>query len=118
MINGAKMWITSGTLADVAVVWAVTDGGVRGFLVERGTRGYVARDIKRKMSLRASVTSELFFDDVRVPDSARLPEAAGLAAPLSCLTQARYGIVWGAVGAASACLAESPCSRPAGSWSP
>jgi glutaryl-CoA dehydrogenase len=78
-----------------------------GFLVERGTRGYVARDIKRKMSLRASVTSELFFDDVRVPDSARLPEAAGLAAPLSCLTQARYGIVWGALGAASACLAES-----------
>jgi len=107
VINGAKMWITSGTLADVAVVWAVTDGGVRGFLVERGTRGYVARDIKRKMSLRASVTSELFFDDVRVPDSARLPEAAGLAAPLSCLTQARYGIVWGALGAASACLAES-----------
>ena len=98
MINGAKMWITSGTLADVAVVWATTGEGIRGFLVEKGAKGYVARDIKRKMSLRASVTSELFFDDVRVPDSARLPEAAGLAAPLSCLTQARYGIVWGALG--------------------
>ncbi len=107
VINGAKMWITSGTLADVAVVWAMTGDGVRGFLVEKGTKGYVARDIKHKMSLRASVTSELFFDDVRVPDSARLPEAAGLAAPLSCLTQARYGIAWGVLGAASACLAES-----------
>ncbi len=107
VVNGAKMWITSGTLADVAVVWAMTEDGVRGFLVERGTKGYVARDIKHKMSLRASVTSELFFDDVRVPDSARLPEAAGLAAPLSCLTQARYGIAWGVLGAASACLAES-----------
>jgi glutaryl-CoA dehydrogenase len=107
VINGAKMWITSGTLADVAVVWAMTEEGVRGFLVERGTKGYVARDIKRKMSLRASVTSELFFDDVRVPESARLPDAAGLAAPLSCLTQARYGIAWGVLGAASACLAEA-----------
>jgi glutaryl-CoA dehydrogenase len=107
VINGSKMWITSGTLADVAVVWAMTEEGVRGFLVERGTKGYVARDIQRKMSLRASVTSELFFDDVRVPESARLPDAAGLAAPLSCLTQARYGIAWGVLGAASACLAEA-----------
>ncbi len=107
VINGAKMWITNGTLADVAVVWAVTDDGVMGFLVERGTKGYVARDIKRKMSLRASVTSELFFDDVRVPETARLPDALGLAAPLSCLTQARYGIAWGVLGAASACLAEA-----------
>jgi glutaryl-CoA dehydrogenase len=96
VINGAKMWITNGTLADVAVVWANTDDGVKGFLVERGTKGYVARDIKRKMSLRASVTSELFFDDVRV-----------LAAPLSCLTQARFGIAWGVLGAASACLTEA-----------
>jgi glutaryl-CoA dehydrogenase len=107
VINGAKMWITSGTLADVAVVWAMTEEGVRGFLVERGTKGYVARDIRRKMALRASVTSELCFDAVRVPESARLPDAAGLAAPLSCLTQARYGIAWGVLGAASACLAEA-----------
>jgi glutaryl-CoA dehydrogenase len=107
VINGAKMWITSGTIADLAVVWAMTEEGVRGFIVERGTKGYTARDIKRKLSLRASITSELFFDDVRVPESNRLPLANGLAAPLSCLTNARYGIVWGAIGAAQACLAEA-----------
>jgi alkylation response protein AidB-like acyl-CoA dehydrogenase len=174
ILNGAKMWITSGTIADVAVVWAMTDepgaaaggaargaaaggaargpaagegargsaagagargpsdpsrdhqsrdrkgatdqsrdrkgavsGGVRGFLVEKGMPGYTARDIPHKMSLRASVTSELFFDNVRVPESNRLPEAAGLAAPLSCLTQARYGIAWGAIGAAQACYREA-----------
>lgn len=106
LLSGAKMWITNGTVADIAVVWALTDDGVRGFLVEKGMKGYTARDIKRKLSLRASVTSELFFDDVRLPESSRLPEANGLGAPLSCLTNARYGIVWGAVGAAQACLDE------------
>ncbi|MGH8496512.1 MAG: acyl-CoA dehydrogenase family protein [Gammaproteobacteria bacterium] len=104
VINGAKMWITNGTLADVAVVWAKTADGVRGFLVEKGMRGYTARDIERKFSLRASVTSELFFESVRVPEANRLPKAEGLAAPLGCLTQARYGITWGAIGAAIACL--------------
>lgn len=107
IINGAKMWITSGTIADVAVVWAMTDDGVRGFLVEKGTPGYTSRDIPHKMSLRASITSELFFDNVRVPESNRLPEAHGLGAPLGCLTQARYGIAWGGVGAAIACYQEA-----------
>jgi len=107
ILNGAKMWITNGTVADVAVVWARTDDGIRGFLVERGTPGYTARDIRHKFSLRASVTSELFFDDCRVPDRNRLPEAVGLSAPLSCLTQARYGIAWGAIGAAQACYREA-----------
>lgn len=107
VLNGAKMWITNGTVADVAVVWARTDDGVRGFLVEKGTPGYTARDIHHKFSLRASVTSELFFDDCRVPERNRLPEAAGLSAPLSCLTQARYGIAWGAIGAAQACYREA-----------
>jgi glutaryl-CoA dehydrogenase len=107
ILNGAKMWITNGTISDLAIVWATTDEGVKGFIVEKGMDGYDARDIKRKMSLRASITSELFFDDVRVPDENRLPEAHGLGAPLSCLTQARYGIVWGAIGAATACLAEA-----------
>lgn len=106
VINGAKMWITNGTIADIAITWAMTAEGVRGFIVEKGTPGYTARDIKRKFSLRASVTSELFFDNCRVPDSNRLPEAHGLAGPLSCLTQARYGIVWGAIGSATACLDE------------
>jgi len=100
IINGAKMWITNGGIADVAVVWAMTDDGVRGFLVDKGTPGYTTRDTLKKYSLRASITSELFFDDVRVPESQRLPEAMGLKAPLSCLTQARYGIAWGAIGAA------------------
>lgn len=107
VINGAKMWITSGTIADVAVVWANTDEGIRGFLVEKGTPGYTARDIAHKFSLRASVTSELFFDNVRVPERQRLPEAVGLAGPLGCLTQARYGIAWGAIGAAQACYQEA-----------
>ncbi|TWT45875.1 Acyl-CoA dehydrogenase [Phycisphaerae bacterium RAS1] len=107
VINGAKMWITSGTIADVAVVWANTDDGIRGFLVEKGTPGYTARDIAHKFSLRASITSELFFDNVRVPERNRLPEAAGLAGPLGCLTQARYGIAWGAIGAAQACYQEA-----------
>lgn len=107
ILNGAKMWITNGTLADVAIVWAKTDDGVRGFLVEKEMKGYTSRDIQHKMSLRASVTSELFFDNVRVPDANRLPLAEGLSAPLSCLTQARYGIAWGAIGAAQACYQEA-----------
>ncbi len=106
-LSGAKMWITNGSIADVAVVWARTEEGIRGFLVERDTPGYTARDIPHKFSLRASVTSELFFDRCRVPDSARLPGAEGLGAPLSCLTQARYGIAWGAIGAAQACYREA-----------
>ena len=104
ILNGGKMWITNGSIADVAVVWARTDEGIRGFLVERGTPGFTTSDIHRKLSLRASVTSELHFQDVRLPESARLPQAAGLSAPLSCLSEARYGIAWGAVGAARACF--------------
>ncbi len=107
VINGAKMWITNGTIADVAIVWAMTDDGVRGFLVEKGMKGFTARDIKHKFSLRASITSELFFDNVRVPDANRLPLAEGLSGPLGCLTQARYGIAWGGVGAAQACYREA-----------
>ena len=106
-INGSKLWITNGTLADVAVVWAATDQGIRGFLVERGTRGFAARAIAHKYSLRVSDTAELSFDDVRVSDAARLPGASDLKAALSCLNQARFGISWGAVGAARACLAEA-----------
>jgi glutaryl-CoA dehydrogenase len=97
------MWITNGTISDVAVVWARTDEGVRGFLVPRGTPGFTAPEIHKKMSLRASVTSELVLDEVRLPDSARLPETDSLRGPLSCLNEARYGIVWGAAGAARAC---------------
>jgi glutaryl-CoA dehydrogenase len=107
VLNGAKMWITNGSVADVAVVWANTDGGIRGFLVEKGMSGYTTRDIPHKFSLRASVTSELFFENCRVPESNRLPKAEGLMAPLSCLTQARYGIAWGGVGAAMACYREA-----------
>ncbi len=107
VINGAKMWITSGDLADFAICWAMTDDGIRGFIVERGMEGYSTREIKRKFSLRASVTSELFFDNVRVPEANRLPGAEGLGAPLSCLTQARFGIVWGVIGAAIACYSEA-----------
>ena len=103
VINGEKMWITNGGVADVAIVWAQTDEGIRGFLVERGAKGYKAQDIHNKWSLRASVTSELLFDECVVPDSSRLPEAGGLGAPLSCLNQARYGIAWGGVGAAMGC---------------
>ncbi|MDE3140683.1 MAG: acyl-CoA dehydrogenase family protein [Pseudomonadota bacterium] len=107
IIDGAKMWITNGGLAHVAIVWAQTDDGIQGFLVERGTRGFDTRDIHRKMSLRASVTSALFFDGVRVPDANRLPGVKGLKGPLGCLTQARYGITWGPIGAAIACFREA-----------
>lgn len=104
ILNGAKMWITSGTIADVAVVWARTDEGVQGFLVEPGMNGFSAPVMHGKLSLRASITSELIFDDVRVPDSNRLPGVQSLRGPLSCLNEARYGIVWGVVGAARACF--------------
>jgi len=104
ILHGQKMWITNGSAAEVAVVWARTDDGVRGFLVPRGTKGFTTQDIHRKLSLRASVTSELLFDDVRLPASAMLPEATSLRGPLSCLNEARYGIVWGAIGAARACF--------------
>ena len=104
IINGNKMWITNGTLADVALVWARDDDGiVRGFLLEKGMEGFTSSDIHGKLSLRASITSELSMSDVRVPDSARLPNIEGLKGPLSCLTQARYGIAWGMVGAAVDC---------------
>ncbi len=105
ILNGAKMWITNGTIADVAVVWArVDDGTIRGFLVEKGMPGFTAPEIHHKLSLRASVTSELVLQDVRVPDASLLPGATSLRGPLSCLNEARYGIVWGAVGAGRACL--------------
>ena len=104
ILRGQKMWITNGSLADVAVVWARTEEGVRGFLVPKGTRGFSTVDIHKKLSLRASVTSELILDEVRLPASAMLPEATSLRGPLSCLNEARYGIVWGAAGAARACL--------------
>ncbi|KAF1697749.1 acyl-CoA dehydrogenase family protein [Pseudoxanthomonas koreensis] len=107
VINGSKMWITNGNLADIAIVWAQTDEGIQGFVVEKGMPGFTAQEIKHKMSLRASVTSSLFFDNVRVPDSSRLPNVKGLKGPLGCLTQARYGITWGPVGAAIACLDEA-----------
>jgi glutaryl-CoA dehydrogenase len=103
-LNGAKMWITNGTVADVAIVWAKTSEGIRGFLVEKGTKGFSAPETHGKWSLRASVTSELVLEDVEVEEEASLlPLARGLKAPLSCLTQARYGIAWGALGAADAC---------------
>ena len=104
ILHGSKMWITNGSVADVAVVWATTEDGVRGFLVPAGTPGFTTQDIHQKLSLRASITSELLLDDVRLPASAQLPEAAGLKGPLSCLNEARYGIVWGAAGAARACF--------------
>lgn len=107
VLNGEKAWITSGTTADVALVWARTAEGIRGFLVEKGTPGYTSKDIKGKWSLRASVTSTLALQDVRVPASSMLPKAQGLRAPLGCLTQARYGIGWGAIGAAMACYNEA-----------
>ncbi len=103
VLNGNKMWITNGGIADVAVVWAQTDDGVRGFLVPAGTPGFTARNIHRKLSLRASVTSELVLDDCRLPDDAVLPGVRGLKGPLSCLTEARFGIIWGAMGVARAC---------------
>ena len=104
VISGSKMWITNGSLADVAVVWAKTDDGYAGFLVEKDTPGFTTHDIARKMSLRASITSELVLDNVRVPDSARLPEVNSLRGPLSCLNEARFGIMFGALGAARDCI--------------
>jgi glutaryl-CoA dehydrogenase len=106
VLNGAKMWITNGNLADVALVWAMTDEGVLGFLVETDTPGFTAQKIENKFSLRASVTSALFLDNVRVSKDSVLPGVVGLKGPLSCLTQARYGISWGVIGAAQACLSE------------
>ena len=104
VINGSKMWITNGSIADVAIIWAHTDDGVRGFIVETDTDGFTANKIENKFSLRASVTSELFFDNMRIPDANVLPGVIGLKGPLSCLTQARYGISWGVIGAAESCL--------------
>lgn len=106
ILNGSKMWISNGTIADCAVVWAKTDEGIKGFLVEKGMKGFEAPEIERKFSLRASVTSALFFDNVRIPEENVLPGVSSMRGPLSCLTQARYGITWGAIGAAQACLAE------------
>ncbi|MFC5569434.1 acyl-CoA dehydrogenase family protein [Lysobacter yangpyeongensis] len=107
ILNGSKMWITNGNLADIAIVWAQTDEGIQGFVVEKGMAGFAAQEIKHKMSLRASVTSALYFDNVRVPEANRLPNVKGLKGPLGCLTQARYGITWGPIGAAIACLDEA-----------
>jgi glutaryl-CoA dehydrogenase len=104
ILSGSKMWITNGSIADIAVVWAGTDDGIRGFLVPRGARGFTARNIHKKLSLRASVTSELYFDDVKLPGDAVLPGMTGLKGPLSCLSEARFGIVWGVTGAARSCL--------------
>jgi glutaryl-CoA dehydrogenase len=107
VINGSKMWITNATIADAAVVWAMTDEGVKGFIVEKDMPGFTAQEIENKFSLRASVTGALFFDNVRVPAANVLPGVTGLKGPLSCLTQARYGITWGVIGAAQACLDEA-----------
>ncbi len=103
ILNGNKMWITNGGIADVAIVWARADDGVRGFLIPRGTPGFDTRDIHRKLSLRASVTSELILDDCRLPADSVLPEVTGMKGPLSCLNEARFGIIWGTMGAARAC---------------
>jgi glutaryl-CoA dehydrogenase len=107
ILNGSKMWITNGSIADVAVVWAKTDEGIRGFLVEKEMPGFTTQDILRKFSLRASITSNLFFDHVRLPAGNLLPGVRGLSGPLSCLTQARFGISWGVIGAAIACFQEA-----------
>lgn len=104
ILNGSKMWITNGPVADVAIVWASTDEGVRGFVVPKGTKGFTTAEIGGKLSLRASITGALFFDNCRLPASALLPEANSLRGPLSCLNEARYGILWGAVGAARSCF--------------
>ncbi len=104
IINGSKMWTTNGSIADLALVWAMTEDGIKGFLIETDSKGFTAHKIENKFSLRASVTSELFFDNVRVPKENILPGSVGLKGPLSCLTQARYGISWGVTGAAEACL--------------
>lgn len=103
VLNGTKMWITNGGIADLAIVWAKTDEGIKGFIVPRGTPGFTTRDIHRKLSLRASVTSELIMDDCRLPADAALPGVTGMKGPLSCLSEARYGIIWGAMGAARSC---------------
>lgn len=103
VVDGTKMWITNGSIADLAIVWAQTDEGIRGFIVPRDTRGFSATNIERKLSLRASVTSELVLAECRLPAEALLPLGEGLAAPLSCLNEARFGIVWGAIGAARSC---------------
>ena len=105
VLNGTKMWITNGSIADVAIIWALTDDGIRGFIVPTDTPGFSASDIHRKLSLRASVTSELVLDEVRLPNDAVLPGVSGMKGPLSCLSEARFGIVWGAMGAARACFA-------------
>ena len=107
ILNGSKMWITNGSIADVCVVWAMTDEGVRGFLVEKDMPGFDAQEIHNKFSLRASITAALFFDNVRIPNSNVLPGIVGMKGPLSCLSQARYGISWGVIGAAQACLEEA-----------
>jgi len=107
ILNGSKMWITNATIADVAVVWAKTDEGVLGFLVEKDMPGFETQEIENKFSLRASVTGALFFDNVRIPQGNVLPDVSSLKGPLSCLTQARYGITWGVIGAAQACLNEA-----------
>ncbi len=107
VLSGTKRWITNGSVADVALVWPRTEDGIAGFLVEKDRPGFETRDMKGKFSLRASITSELFLQDVELPETSRLPGAAGLLAPLSCLTQARYGIAWGAIGAAMACYQEA-----------
>jgi glutaryl-CoA dehydrogenase len=99
VLNGSKMWITNGGIADLAVVWAKTEEGIRGFIVEKGTPGFTTSDIKHKLSLRASVTSELHFDECRIPAENVLPDVKGMKGPLSCLNEARYGISWGAIGA-------------------
>jgi glutaryl-CoA dehydrogenase len=104
VLSGTKMWITNGSIADIAVVWAATEDGIRGFLVPRGAKGFTSREIHKKMSLRASVTAELHFDEVRLPADAILPGVQGLKGPLSCLSEARYGIAWGVTGAARACF--------------
>ena len=104
IINGSKMWTTNGSIADLALVWAMTEDGIKGFLIETDTKGFTDHKIENKFSLRASVTSELFFDNIRIPKENVLPGSVGLKGPLSCLTQARYGIAWGVTGAAEACL--------------
>ena len=114
VLSGNKMWITNGSISDVAVVWARTEDGIRGFLVEKGMPGFSAQDVHHKISLRASITSELILDDVRVPSSAMLPEARGLRGPLGCLTEARFGIIWGVTGSARDALASAldyACTR-------
>jgi glutaryl-CoA dehydrogenase len=107
LLSGSKMWITNGSIADVAVIWATTDDGIRAFLVEQDMPGFTATTIENKFSLRASITAALFLDDVRVPEANLLAGVTGLKGPLSCLTQARYGICWGVIGAAQACLAQT-----------